>query len=303
MPAPPRPTAPCSLSLDQGRALAWSEFGDADGRPVLFFHGGADSRLAALLIADAATTAGVRLIAPDRPGFGASGVDPGRTITSWADDIDRLAQHLDIPALDLVGHSGGGPHALAVAALLPDLIGQVAVVAGGAPRAAGGAGLGLPFRLNRWFAIWAPWIQRRFLSSHRAGLDDPATFLKQWARISSADGAMFTARPPLAEMIVQEMTEGYRPGIDGAALEGRLYYQDWGFELADVRQRVDLYYGDADPMAPLRWGHFLAERLPAGHLHPLLGEGHFSGLITHAATIFGGLESGTPSARGRSGAA
>ncbi len=286
--AAPALESPMILELSDGRSLAWREVGPADGRAAFFFHGGADSGLAAQLLTTAAEAAGVRVIAPDRPGFGASSPAPARTLLSWADDVAALADHLGLERFDVIGHSGGGPHALAVAARLPQRVDRVVVVAGGAPKDAGATGMALPFRLNRWFAITAPRMQRRFLQSHRSGLEDPQTFLRQWGRMSAADGAMFAEQPDVGSLIVEEMLEAYRPGIEGAALEGQLYYQDWGFALGAVETPVELYYGDADPMAPLSWGRYFEERLPAATLHVLAGEGHFSGLVRHAAAILGG---------------
>jgi pimeloyl-ACP methyl ester carboxylesterase len=282
--------APMSLTLPDGRDLAWREIGPAGGRPVFFFHGGADTGLAAQLLLAAAESTGTRIIAPDRPGFGAgSSPHPDRTLCSWASDVAALADHLGLPRFDVIGHSGGGPHALAVAALLPDRVGRVALVAGGAPKDAAPKGMALPFRLNRWFAISSPAMQRRFVESHRSGLANPERFLSQWGRMSRADGALFVERPDVAALIIEEMTAAYQPGIDGPALEGQLYYRDWGFELGEVRQPVALFYGDADPMAPLGWGRYFEGRLPSATLHVLVGEGHFSGLVHHAEPILRSL--------------
>ena len=268
-----------ALKLPDGRRLAYREIGAPTGRPLLFFHGGADSRLAADLIDAAAHKAGVRVIAPDRPGFGGSDFLPERTIGSWSHDVSALAAHLKLDQFEVLGHSGGGPHALAVAAGSPDRITRVLLVAGGAPREASPSGMAPPFRINRWLAIRLPLFQRAFLRSHRGGLTNPEKFLRQWGRLSRADGAMFESRKDMAQIIVAEMLEGYRQGIDGAALEGRLYYQPWGFELTQLQTPVDLYYGDADPMAPSGWGQYFADKLPNGRLHALKGEGHFSGLV------------------------
>ncbi|MCO4772066.1 MAG: alpha/beta hydrolase [Deltaproteobacteria bacterium] len=291
---PPAPESPMTLSRPDGRSLAWREVGPPEGRPVFFFHGGADTGLAAQLLLEAAETTGTRIIAPDRPGFGASSAHPERGLRSWASDVGVLADHLRVARFDLIGHSGGGPHALAVAALLPDRVDRVALVAGGAPKDAAPKGMALPFRLNRWFAISSPGMQRRFVESHRSGLQNPERFLSQWGRMSRADGALFVDQPEVASLIIEEMTQAYSGGIDGPALEGRLYYQDWGFELGEVHQKVDLFYGDADPMAPVGWGEYFEERLPSATLHILAGEGHFSGLVHYARRILDSLRAIEP---------
>ncbi|MDH5423269.1 MAG: alpha/beta fold hydrolase, partial [Acidimicrobiia bacterium] len=95
------------MSLADGRTLAWAEYGVPEGRSVLLFHGGNDSRFAGRLLADAATQANIRLICPDRPGYGASTPSDGRTFLDWATDVGNLIEHLGIAGYGVVGHSGG----------------------------------------------------------------------------------------------------------------------------------------------------------------------------------------------------
>ncbi len=124
-------------TLADGRTLAWAEYGVPDGRSVLFFHGGNDSRLAGRLLADAATRANVRLICPDRPGYGASTFSAGRTFLDWANDVGHLTDGLGITGYRVVGHSGGGPHALACAHSHPGRVQSVATVSSPAPQGKG----------------------------------------------------------------------------------------------------------------------------------------------------------------------
>ena len=103
------------LSVEGGRRLAWSGYGDPDGAPVVWHHGGLSCRLDAARAHRAALEAGVRLITPDRPGIGESDRDPGRTVASWGADVAALVDQLGIDRLATVGWSAGGPHALATA--------------------------------------------------------------------------------------------------------------------------------------------------------------------------------------------
>jgi pimeloyl-ACP methyl ester carboxylesterase len=278
-------TEPQLLPLPDGRDLAWIEVGTPDGPPVLFLHGGADSRLAALLLADAAAAAGVRLIAPERPGFGRSSPQPGRTIMGCGDDMALLADALSIDTFAVVGHSGGGPHALAVAARMPDRVRRVTVVAGAAPEAAGAAGMVIPFRVGRWLSIRWPAMHRRLLERHLSDLSDAERFIEQYGRISPGDRALFEAHPGVGEALVADMREGYAQGVDAAWHEASLYYSDWGFPLSDVRAPVELVYSRQDPNAAPGWGPWLAERLPDSSLTLLDDEGHISILINHAEGI------------------
>ena len=157
-----------TMTLADGRTLAWAEYGVPDGSTVLFFHGGNDSRLAGRLLADAATQAEVRLICPDRPGYGASTFADGRTFLDWATDVSRLADDLGITGYRVVGHSGGGPHALACAHSNPGRVHSVATVSSPAPPDAPNRGLHPAFRvMNLLFqspALYRPW---RRTSSNR----------------------------------------------------------------------------------------------------------------------------------------
>src|SRR5262245_41182118 len=115
------PTLDRTMTLGDGRILAFAEWGDRSGRPVLLFHGMPGSRL---LCPDlgATETAGVRLITLDRPGYGRSGPHQGRTLLDSANDVRELADHLSLAHVSIIGWSSGGPHALACARGIPDRV-------------------------------------------------------------------------------------------------------------------------------------------------------------------------------------
>ncbi len=123
-----RPCRHCELG--DGRTLAYTEWGASDGRPVLYCHGFPGSRLEARLADDAATRLGIRLIAPDRPGFGRSPLQPRRRLGDWPHDLARFADRLGIDGFELLGVSGGGPYALAAGEHLGDRIGRIAIACG-----------------------------------------------------------------------------------------------------------------------------------------------------------------------------
>src|SRR6185312_3853086 len=104
------------VRLADGRTLACLELGDPSGPPVLYFHGYPGSRLEARVAAAAARRLGLRLLAVDRPGFGQSTFQTGRSIGAWAADVAALADRLALGRFSIVGVSGGGPYALACAA-------------------------------------------------------------------------------------------------------------------------------------------------------------------------------------------
>jgi len=123
----PQPIVDGEVRLRDGRTLSYAEWGDPSGVPVLLFHGSPASRL---FCPDPAATAaaGVRLVTIDRPGYGRSDHQPGRTILDWPTDVEQLAESLGLSRLPVVAHSSGGPYALACAVRLPDRVTRIALV-------------------------------------------------------------------------------------------------------------------------------------------------------------------------------
>ena len=157
-----RPAAAPSLTvrLPDGRLIAVEEYGDPAGPPVFYFHGWPASRLEAGLIPDLP----VRLLALDRPGYGRSAPQRGRTLADWPADVTAVADRLGLARFHVVGLSGGGPYAAACALALPDRVLGVAMVCpvppphgvhprrGGCARCCGGASS----RPARWSAAACP---------------------------------------------------------------------------------------------------------------------------------------------------
>ena len=111
-----------ALTLADGRELTYDEFGDPDGLPVIFNHGIGSSRLHRGADDGLTAALGVRMLSVDQPGQGGSTPQPGRRLVSWGADVEQLADALGLDRFHVAGHSLGGPHALAIAAHLPDRV-------------------------------------------------------------------------------------------------------------------------------------------------------------------------------------
>lgn len=150
---------PRTVELPDGRDLGYAEAGDPDGEPGLVFHGWPNCRTFAAAFDEVGRERGLRVIAPERPGFGVSDPDPDRGLTDWPADVTALLDHLGIETAPVLGISGGGPYALACAARVPERTPRVAVGCGVGPVEAVSPAARGPFTLARY----APGVIRAYL--------------------------------------------------------------------------------------------------------------------------------------------
>ena len=263
-----------TLYLQDGRILSYAEYGDLTGKPLFFFHGGNDSRLEAAIVDETAQQMRVRVIAPDRPGYGRSTFQPNRTFLDWPADVLALANALELQRFAVVGHSGGGPHAAAVANATPERLTGVGLISSAAPPGSSNKGMHPLFRLINFFMGSSPKLHRRITEQTAVQVQDtPEKFFTQWGRMSPADGRLFQSRPAVREMIAAEMQEALHQGIDAILQEHPLYKQPWGFELTEIALPVHVWHGLADVHISQDVPHFVPN------------EGHFSILANYQADI------------------
>ena len=275
-----------TITLPDGRLLAFAEYGDLAGSPLFFFHGGNDSRLEAAILHETAQQMGMRVIAPDRPGYGRSDFQPDRTFLNWPDDVAQLADALSITQFAVAGHSGGGPHAAAVAYTLPERLTGVALISSAAPPGSSNKGMHPLFRAVNFFMGHSAKLHRLITQQNANQLKNtPDTFFAQWGKMSPADGRLFQTQPGVTELIAAEMREALCQGIDGILQEHPLYKRPWGFDLAAIKPPVHIWHGLADTQAAPAWSVYLAEHIPNAITHFIPDEGHFSILANHHADI------------------
>ncbi|GAA4910088.1 pimeloyl-ACP methyl ester carboxylesterase [Stackebrandtia albiflava] len=224
----------------------------------------------------AAAALGLRWVSYDRPGYGGSTPTPGRDIASAAEDIARVADAAGAERFAVMGHSGGGPHALAAAALLPDRVTGVVCGAGLAPFDAAGLD---------WFAGMAPAGAAELRAAQRG-----REALREKLAASKFDPEQFTPSDHAAlegdwDWLNHVAGHGLDSGLDGMIDDDVAYVSPWGFDVAAIAAPVILLHGDADRIVPVGHAEWLAERLPSGHRMILPGEGHISVLSGATAAL------------------
>jgi pimeloyl-ACP methyl ester carboxylesterase len=247
---------------------------------------------------------GIRLIAPDRPGFGLSTFAPGRRLVDWPRDLAAVADRLALSRFDLIGVSGGAPYAIAAAQQLGDRITGMALVCGlgefvGDDPTSGmnpAAAAAIRF-LQRWprGGHWAyihllgP-ILRRF----------PAQVFKILLGNGTPADRGVLADHGVREAFITSFSEAFRGGAAGPAHEIGLLTRAWGIDLSEVRQPVQLWHGEADRTVPVAMGRRHAALLPNVVAHFLPDEGHFSLIVRHMPRILAALIARKPGAQCRS---
>jgi pimeloyl-ACP methyl ester carboxylesterase len=278
--------------LPDGRTLGYAEFGAASGPVVFAFHGFPASRLDAVLFDRAARQQRVRIIAPDRPGFGLSSFQVTRRITDWPADVRALADHLGLQSFSVIGVSGGGPYALACAAQLPhSMLCGVGVMAGAPPmEAAPGVTLPsavglhlLPFhtRVTQVLAEHAP----RTLSLIVSVLVGTARWIVSTGLVTRRIDAYLERTPPAPvdptmsseptlstvkrrERLLAIFFDGFNSGAGGMVHESQLLSRDWGLRFEDLTyDPVHIWHGVKDVNSPIAMMRYMSRRLPHAQLH------------------------------------
>lgn len=267
------------VQLSDKRRLAYAEYGEPNCPAVFLFHGLPGSRLSWGLLPGNPFPPGLRLIAPDRPGYGRSDSKPHRTVLDWSDDVFELADALEIEKFGVLGVSGGGPGALACAWKRPERLTSVAVVACPAPTNAPNAFKGMS-KTNRLFMTLAwrlPWLSTlnvRLLAS--VIRRNPARYINTMKYKMDEVDKIILNRPEIQELLIKDFTEALRAGAQGMESDMAANHgQQWGFQLEKIDSKVLFWFCELDRSVPRAAGRYLSSTVPdceitfvpnAGHL-------------------------------------
>ena len=269
------------LEMPDGRRIDFTVSGPADGVPLVFHHGTPGAKTKARHIERAAHDRGLRLVGLSRAGYGDSTRRPGRDVADIAVDVASILDQLGARRCLVAGASGGGPHSLATAALLPDRVAGAAVIAGITPPDAAGldflAGMGeqniVEFGqaregeavLRPALAAEAPALRRADVAGLIAALD---------TLLPDVDRAVLTDE--FGADMVKNFAEALRTGVDGWVDDDLAFVKPWGFDLTAIRVPTFVWHGVEDKMAPFAHGEWLAANIPGVKPHLMSGHGHLS---------------------------
>jgi len=272
-----------------GRTLAVETSGDPQGRPVFLLHGTPGSRVGPAPRSSVLARMRVRLVSFDRPGYGDSERLPGRRVAAAAEDVRTIADELGLERFAVMGRSGGSPHALACAALLPERVTRVAVLVSLAPRRAEGldwyAGMTPSNALEYRAAERGQPRTGSFQLRSRAIRRDPAQLIRDLVpELTPTDRTVVIDRG-IRRMLLSTYRQAFRYGADGWIDDVLAFIADWGFEVASIGVPVRLWHGADDRFSPVEHSHWLAENIPGAQLYLEPGAAHFGAFPEMAVAL------------------
>jgi pimeloyl-ACP methyl ester carboxylesterase len=267
-----------------GRILAVSASGAENGKPVFLLHGTPGSRTGPMPRAGVLYRRGILLISYDRPGYGGSTPHPARQVADAAWDIADIAADMGLESFSVVGRSGGGPHALAAAALLPaGTVRRAATLVGMAPYAPD-----LNFTAGMTednIAAFAPsaeldvsGISERLRWRANRTAVDPRSLLEQLLTEMTPADRLVVQEAAIQRLLVDSYDEAVSQGPDGWIDDVLALRRNWGFDVRDVRVPTYIWHGVQDNFAPVTHARWLARNIPQAVLDLQTGQAHFAAM-------------------------
>jgi pimeloyl-ACP methyl ester carboxylesterase len=254
-----------TIRLSDGRTLGYAEYGDPGGVALLGLHGTPGSRFMFQVAHPVACELGVRLLAPERPGFGISTYRRDRTLANYAQDIAEFADAAGLTQFGVVGVSGGGPYAAACAALLPERVTALGLISPVGPLAGteGAASIGLGHHIAFRILPRLPPLTAALFSTGRIGFLHTPNVMVNFIRSRAApsDWAIL-ARQEVRRNLIRGVAEGCRPGIRSALQEMRIFSRPWNIPFDAIKAPAFLWQGLSDRNVSVAAALRLAELVP-----------------------------------------
>lgn len=281
-----------ALVIDGERKLTFEITGDPKGMPVFLLHGTPGSRNGPKPRPSVLYRQGIQLICYDRPGYGGSTRVPGRNVASAAHDVKAIAEHLDIDQFAVVGRSGGAPHALACAALIPELVLKTVAMVSVAPVNAPGLdwyeGMA-DDNVGQYVALEADSVlaEQLRLRAHRTK-KDPDTLIKILISQMKRPDLEIVKNCAMRRVLTNTYAEALREGPFGWIDDALAFRSDWGFDVTTIKGMVQLWHGADDNFSPVNHTRWLHKHIPQAELEIQADTAHF-GSVEILPRILGNL--------------
>ena len=278
-----------TVQTPDGRSLEVHEEGDPAGLAVIVHHGTPMSGLQYAPHVELAREQGIRLVGYDRPGYGGSAPQPGRTGADAAADVLAVADALGAASFATFGASGGGPHALAGAALAPERVTAVAVLGSVAPFDADGlnyfAGMGRDNWIEFGAALHGRATLEPFLAEQSRALVAAAPEeLAEEMRTLVGEHDQAAIAGGLAGWLHATMADGIAAGAQGWVDDDIAFVEPWGFALSEIAIPALVWHGRHDRFVPVAHGEWLARAIPTAEAQIDDEEAHLS-LLAHRIPV------------------
>jgi pimeloyl-ACP methyl ester carboxylesterase len=268
---------------EDGRRVAVQVSGNPSGHPVFLMHGTPGSRVGPLPRSMVLHGLGVRLITFDRPGYGYSDRLEFRQVADVVPDVRAIADALEVEQFAVLGRSGGGPHALACAALLPDRVKRAGILVSLAPWNADGLD---------WFAGMSDSNVHEYTTTALQPEALTAALVRTAAEIRTDPASHVTTLGPelpesdqrmmadscLRALLARNYAEALRESADGWIDDSLAFCSPWGFDPADITVPVLVWHGQEDVFSPVAHSRWLADRIPNASLLIQPGAAHFAAI-------------------------
>jgi len=268
------------LVLDDGRRLGYADAGEPDGLPIFLLHGTPGSRVFRFENEPLVKDERLRMITPERRGYGLSDPFPERTILGFADDIRQLADELDIQKFHVAGVSGGGPYALACAAVLQNRVLSATLIASATPVDMKGfsKGMSIGNRISFAIARYLPFMLkplyaysvRSMIKSPEKVVDGLAPQLCAWDRKVLSE----LREQGVMDVFLDHIREAYRTGYSGGYTDIRLLVKPWHIDFSTLILPIFVWHGEDDTLIPVAAAKEFVQMLPGCDTHFLDGAGH-----------------------------
>lgn len=280
------------IILKDNRKLGFAEYGNAEGYPIIYYHGSQSSRLEMHYDISFAIENDLRIITIDRPGHGISDFNPEGSILNFAKDVKQLTEHLGINRFSVVGMSAGSPFALGLTYLFPENIYKTSIISGFAPYTKDNTKhLSSEVKTMLHLAKSFPFLLRILLKVQSKQISkNPRKALQGFLKIMSEPDKKVLKNESVMLVIESMFKESFRKGSRGVAYEiSHILVKNWGFQLNEIKVPVIFWQGKKDNNVPYKWAELMKDEIQNATLNLYSDEGHLI-IFQHAQEIFTDLK-------------